>query len=181
MSDVTYQDPAPAPQEPGLGVYQPNQRAEGVPPEGLRFKVWPKTDQEWKFDGNIQSAPEWVDKGWASFDGGPALAVPVGDPAKQPYTTTSCRKGDTLKYKARKNGAFGEFIIEKALIDDTVENPGTKRPAQESGASLEDMLKTGAMAPSDLDADAAAQVRVRNPLDAHTILPPEEGTPPAAA
>lgn len=164
-------------------VYQPNQRAEGVPPEGRRGRFWPDGDQEWKFDGDVQAAPDWVDKGWASYDGGPALAVPVGDPTKQPYTTIVARRGDTIRYKARKNGMFGAYTVERAEpVDTDEEDPNaTKYPAQQSQAAIEDMLKTGAMAPSDLSPDAKAQVLVRNPEVHAAVLGVEDSGAPAAS
>lgn len=182
MSDTSYQ-PAPAPDpatDPNYGVYQPNQRAPGVPPEGKRGKFWPDGDEEFKFEGDIQGAPEWIDKGWASYDGGPALAVPVGDPTKQPYTTVTARKGDTIKYVSRKNGMFGRYIVVKAEPIEGEEEEGTKLPPQQSQASLEDMLASGAMAPADLSADAKAQVQVRNPQMGLTVLGDDASTAPAA-
>jgi hypothetical protein len=186
MSDTSYTTVPPAEQPADLGstpgIYQPNQRAPGVPPEGRRGKFWPDGDQEFKFEGDIQSAPEWVDKGWASYDGGPALAVPVGDPTKQPYTTITARKGDTIKYVARKNGMFGQYIVVKAEpIEGEDDENVTKYPAQQSQASLEDMLTTGAMTPADLSPDAKAQVQVRNPQMGMTVLGDEASTASAAS
>ena len=184
MSDTTYNPPpAEQPVDPGLGVYQPNQRAPGVPPEGIRGKFWPDGDQEWKFDGDVQAAPDWIDKGWASYDRGPALAVPVGDPTKSPYTCVVARRGDTIKYTARKNGMFGKYTVVPAdPVEEGEDDPNaTKYPAQQSQASLEDMLASGAMAPADLSPDAKAQVMVRNPQMGVTVLGDEANTAPAAS
>ena len=56
----------------------------------------PKADEEFVFK-TVDTAPAWIDKGWAGYSGGPALQLPV-DPSGEghPYTTTTARVGDTV-------------------------------------------------------------------------------------
>jgi hypothetical protein len=61
----------------------------------------PESDTEFVFE-DMASAPEWVDRGWASWDAGaPALAVPLRLDGIPPYTTVFVHPGDTLKFHAK--------------------------------------------------------------------------------
>jgi hypothetical protein len=124
--------------------------------------VWepPDGDEEFVFE-DIGSAPGWVDKGWASYNQGPALALPAGDVyGSPPYTTITARVGDTVKYVAPTPSRPGHFEV---IPGEPVGEAATKKPPQQSAASLEDMLKTGVMTPDDLGPDAKAQVTARSP------------------
>lgn len=94
--------PAPAPEN----VAQP--MPAGAQPEG-----WtpPTSDQEFKFESTA-TAPAWVDKGWASFDRGPALAIPAGNlDGTGPYHTMLARIGDTVKFIAATDTAPAHFEV----------------------------------------------------------------------
>ena len=127
-------------------------------------KAWepPKGDQEFIFEGDIGSAPAWIDKGWASYDGGPALALPVGDAlfGEGPYTTMSARVGDTVKFVAAKPSKAAHFVV---IAGEPTGDAATVKIPQVTNASLEDMLKSGTMTPDDLGPDAKAQVVGRSP------------------
>jgi hypothetical protein len=98
----------------------------------------PTSDQEFTFK-SMADAPVWVDPNWASFDRGPALALPANPvyDGVGPYTPITARVG------------------EKGV--------GTRRMPAMTNASLEDQLKTGWMTPDELGSDAAAQVIARSP------------------
>jgi hypothetical protein len=119
----------------------------------------PTSDQEFDFE-DINSAPAWVDKSWASYDGGPALALPVDLLGEGPYTTITARVGDKVMFVAAtpSRPAHFEVVRKEPTGDDS-----TAKPPQQSAASLEDMLKTGWLAPDDLGPDAKAQVLSRSP------------------
>lgn len=126
------------------------------------YKPWepPQGDQEFKFE-SIDAAPAWVDKGWASYDQGPALAVPAGDLLGEgPYHTQTARVGDTVKFVAATPSKAAHMVV--IAGEPTGENATIKIP-QVTNASLEDMLKGGTMAPDDLGPDAKAQVVGRSP------------------
>src|SRR6476620_11287259 len=74
--------------------------------------------QSFQYDGKLDSVPDWVDKGWATYSAGPALAVPRGDPNKQPYTTVVARIGDFVF--VNKKGT--RFAVVRA--DEMGEQPG---------------------------------------------------------
>lgn len=124
----------------------------------------PTSDQEFTFK-DVASAPDWVNKGWASWDNGPALSLPANLHQPQPYTTISARVGDTVKF----NNKTQSFTVVPA---EPKEEDGTKKLAQESNASLEDALRGGTMTAGDLSADAKAQVASRSPALAKLV---EEG------
>ncbi len=125
-------------------------------------KEWqaPDGDQEFVFE-SMQAAPEWVDKSWAGFSNGPALALPAGDLfGTGPYTTKIARVGDTVIYKAATPSKAAHFeVIEGEPVGDNA----TKKPPQVTAASLEDMLKSGVLSADDLGPDAKAQVIGRTP------------------
>lgn len=132
--------------------------ADGTPvPEAWEA---PSNDQEFVFE-SIDAAPAWVDKNWASFSQGPALALPAGDLyGTGPYTTKIARVGDTVLFKAATPSKAAHFeVVEGEPVGDNA----TKKPPQASAASLEDMLKTGVMSPDDLGPDAKGQVAARTP------------------
>jgi hypothetical protein len=134
-------------------------------------KVWepPNGDQEFEFK-DIASAPAWIDKGWAGYSNGPALALPADPLGEGPYTTITARVGDKVMWVAPTAARFGHFeVIEKEPDPED----STKKPPQVSAASLEDMLKTGVLTPDELGADAKAQVSARSPRLAALI---EKGT-----
>ena len=126
--------------------------------EGWDATKLPKSDEEFVFK-DINSIPGWCDKGWAGYDQGPALQLPVDLSGKGPYTTTTARQGDTVKFTAAK-GAKGAFFT--VVQVDRSEEDGTIKPAQVTNASLEDLLTTEHLKVGDLGTDAKAQLIVRN-------------------
>ena len=125
-------------------------------------KEWepPQGDQEFEFK-DVASAPAWVDKSWASYDRGPALALPAGDLfGTGPYHTKIARVGDTVKFIAATPSKPARFEVIEG--EPTGDNATIKIP-QVTNASLEDMLKTGTMTPDELGPDAKAQVAGRSP------------------
>lgn len=144
----------------------------------------PTSDQEFVFT-SLEEAPAWVDRGWASFDRGPALALPAGDLwGRPPYTTKIARVGDTVKFMTAQGSMPPRFEV--LAGDHSLETGiGTVKPAQASNASLEDMLKTGMIAPEELGTDARAQVAQRSP-ELHPMIEgqvpaPEPVAPPVSA
>lgn len=149
MANQPKQSQAPAPRDNGNGEKAP--------------ETWtpPPNDQEFTFT-SIQEAPNWVDKNWASFDRGPALALPAGDLwGTGPYVTTTARVGDKVVYTAAKGAMPAKFTVIPG--DPAAEGEGTPLPPQQSPAALEDLLRAGYIAPDELGADAKAQVAVRSP------------------
>lgn len=129
----------------------------------------PESDQEFVFE-SMDAAPAWVDKSWASFDRGPAIALPAGDLfGTGPYHTKIARVGDTVKFIAATPSKPAHFEV---IEGEPVGENATKKPPQVSAASLEDMLKTGVMTPDDLGPDAKGQVASRTPALSKLI---EEG------
>lgn len=120
----------------------------------------PSADEEFVFK-DINSCPAWVDKGWASYSHGPALALPANLDSYA-YTTITAEAGDTVKFMAAKGAMPAHFVVIKA--DSSLE-PGliTKKPPQASNASLEDLIKLGNVTLEDLGTDAKAQVADRSP------------------
>jgi hypothetical protein len=124
-------------------------------------KQWvpPKEDQEFVFEG-LDKAPSWIDKGWASYNMGPALALPAGDLfGEGPYHTKTARVGDTVIFKAASPSKTAHFEV---VVGEPTEDMQVRIP-QVSAASLEDMLKTGWLSKDDLSEDAKAQVLNRSP------------------
>jgi len=135
--------------------------AEAAPaPEAKEWEP-PEGDQEFDFT-DIQSAPAWIDKGWASWNNGPALALPAGDIpfGNGPYTTKIARVGDKVIFKAATPSKPAHFEV---VAGEPVGEQATKKPVAATNASLEDMLKTGFMTPDDLGPDAKGQVVARSP------------------
>lgn len=138
----------------------------------------PTADAEYKFEGDISSAPAWIDKGWASYDRGPALAIPMGDLyGNGPYHTAPVRVGDTVKFIAATPSKAAHFVIIEG--EPTGDNATVKIP-QVSNASLEDALKGGTMTPDDLGPDAKAQVVARSP-GLKKMIEEGKGAPDAVA
>jgi len=156
--------------------------AEPSPPPGTAEapKVWepPTGDQEFEFK-DIASAPAWIDKGWAGYDQGPALQLPVGDAlfGEGPYTTMTARVGDTVKFVAATPSKAAHFVVIQG--EPTGENATVKIP-QVSNVSLEDALKGGTMTPDDLGPDAKAQVVGRSPR-LKKLIEEGKGAPEAVA
>ena len=121
----------------------------------------PTSDTDFVFK-DINSAPSWVDKGWAGYSHGPALALPANLLGEGPYTTITAEVGDTVFFKAAKGAQPAHFEVIKgdASLD---EGLVTRKPPQASGASLEDLIKLGLVTLDDLGADAKAQVAERSP------------------
>jgi len=139
--------------------------------------VPPDSDQEFEFE-SVEAAPSWVDKGWASYSMGPALAVPQGDLLGEgPYHTTYARVGDTVKFIAATASRPAHIVV---IEGEPEEGAGTKKPPQQSAASLEDMLKTGFLSVDDLGEDAKAQVIGRSPR-LRALIEEGKGAPEAIA
>lgn len=134
----------------------------------------PTGDEEFVFK-DIESAPAWVDKGWAGYSNGPALQLPRDLWNAQPYGTITARAGDTVKFMAAKGSKPAHFEV---IEGDASLDPGlvTKKPAQASAASLEDLIKLGHIEPASLGADAKAQVAARTPSMAK-VVEGEEAAP----
>jgi len=127
----------------------------------------PTSDEEFEFT-DIGSVPEWVDKGWAGYDGGPALQLPRDLTFRGPYATTTAHLGDTVKFTAASGAKPAFFtVIQKDRSDE--EGMGTKRPPAYSNASLEDLLASKALSVDDLDDNAKSQLIMRNPEFAQTM------------
>ena len=124
-------------------------------------KPWvpPKDKQEYVVTEKMADVPEWIDKGWVGFG---ALKVPVGDyPFDSPYTTEKAEPGDTIQFSPAGATRGGHFTVVKNTDPDQAKS--TPRPAQESAATLEDLLKSGHLAPDEMRASDKQQVRVRSP------------------
>lgn len=137
----------------------------------------PTADEEFTFE-SIDASPAWVDPGWAGYSQGPALQLPNDLSGKPPYTTITARVGDTVRFVAAKGARPAHFEVTAG--DQTVEDgTATVKPAQQSAASLEDMLQTGAITPDELGPDAKSQVSDRSPHLAKVVS--GEEPPPAEA
>jgi len=120
----------------------------------------PEGDQEFVFE-SIDKAPSWIDKNWASFDRGPALALPAGDVfGTPPYTTKIARVGDKVVFSAATGSMPARFDV---IPGDPVEVGPSRKPPQQSPVALEDALKTGVLTPEDIGPDGRAQVAARSP------------------
>jgi hypothetical protein len=127
-----------------------------------QVEVWtpPSGDEEFEFT-TIQDAPGWVDRGWASFDRGPALAVPAGDLyGEGPYHTTFAHVGDKVVYTAPRGATPAKLSV---IAREPGPENAARKPPQQTSASLEDMLKNGFITPDDLGAEGKAQVASRSP------------------
>lgn len=127
-----------------------------------KAEAWspPESDQEFVFE-NIDSVPAWVDKNWASYSMGPALAVPAGDIfGTPPYTTNIARSGDTVMFKIATPSKPAHLAV---VPGEPVGEGATLKPPQASAAALEDMIRTGVMVPDDLSDEARGQLLSRSP------------------
>jgi hypothetical protein len=146
-------------------------------PTGADYKAWepPNEDQEFVFE-SVDAAPSWIDKGWASFDRGPALAVPAGDMyGTGPYHTQIARVGDKVVFTKAKGASPAKITVIPGEPDPK-EGKGTKKIPAVTNASLEDMLKTGVIGPDQLGDDAKAQVSARTPA-LKTLIEEGKGAP----
>lgn len=124
----------------------------------LRTMAGFKGGQSFQFKG-LDSVPGWVDKGWASYSAGPALAVPVGDPFGQPYTTKTANIGDYVF--SNKDGTRFHVVTAAEMGDDPGDVDGdheSNLPPQTSQATLEDLTKQGLVDPNE---DQLAQLAAR--------------------
>jgi hypothetical protein len=144
-------DPAPAPERP----------------------PYPTSDQEFEFTGP-GSAPAWVDPSCASWDNGPALALPVDLYGAGPYTTITAHVGDTVRFKATKGSVPAHFVVEPG--DPEVGKGAIKKPKMDSNVSLEDLIVLGTLRVDSLDETAKAIISARSPRLKDII----EGTQPQA-
>jgi len=137
----------------------PTQTAEQSSAQLEQWKA-PSGDQEFVFE-SVDKAPSWINKDWASFDRGPALAVPAGDIyGAPPYTTKIARVGDKVVFTAAKGAMPARFDV---IPGDPIAVGPARKPPQQSPAALEDMLRLGVLTPEDLGADGKAQVAARTP------------------
>lgn len=134
--------------------------AVATPEEAAEQWAPPGGDEEFEFT-NTSEAPAWVDRNWAGYDNGPALAVPAGDyPFGQPYTTVTAHPGDTVKWMAATPSKGAHAVVIPG--EPTGEN-ATRKPPMQSNCSLEDALKGGYLTVEDLSDDAKGQVVTRSP------------------
>jgi len=147
-----------------------------APSPGQDFKpawVIPSSDQEFEFR-SVQDAPGWIDPNWAGFDRGPALAVPAGDLyGDGPYHTTFAHVGDKVVFTAARGATPAKLtVIPREPGPDEV----SRKPPQQSPASLEDMLKLGIITGEDLGPIGRAEVASRSPRLAK-LVETGEGAP----
>ena len=142
------------------------QKSSPAPVNGdTAVKVWepPDSDQDWDVT-TIADAPGWIDKNWASFDRGPAIAVPAGNlDFSGPYHTKMARVGDKILFLAAKGAMPAHFEVVKGEIDPDDRENFARKPPQVSAVSLEDALRTGSLEVKDLGAQGKAQVLERSP------------------
>ena len=121
----------------------------------------PTSDQEFTFT-TMDEAPAWVDRGWAGFSQGPALAVPAGDLfGNGPYHTKTARPGDKVIFTAGKAGMAPKLDVVTGVPDLT--EGGVKKPPQESACSVEDGLKTGLIPVETLTEADKGAIALRSP------------------
>lgn len=158
MSD-TYEQPAPVPS--------------GPPPGERQELPIPKERQEFVYEGSVEGLPEWIDPGWAGNKNGmPALHVPQGSPDMEgPYTTTTAVPGDTILFIPAKGATPSHYEIVPASKSDEPEDVApeptreeqSKKPVQASGASLEDLIRSGALKIEEMTPEQKGQVAARSP------------------
>lgn len=147
----------------------------------------PAKEDTFIYDGNLNGIPSWADKGWATYDQGPALAVPVGDPFGQPYTTAVARIGDTvIRTNTSRDGHPRHDRFKVIPAQELGLQPGgdqpSNLPAQTTQATLEDLDKTGLLPKEEMNLEQQAQMDVRA-VASGTQLPdgnlPGSGAPAA--
>lgn len=119
------------------------------------------------YDGNLESLPDWADKGWATYDRGPALAVPKGNPLASPYTTETARIGDMVI--ANKRGDRFTVVHAEDMGEEpgdpnnpaTTDKPLPHKPVGTSETSLEDLDKTGILPYEEMNPEQQAQMVAR--------------------
>ncbi len=123
--------------------------------------------QSFQYDGKLDSVPDWVDKGWATYDRGPALAVPRGDPNKGPYATTVARIGDFVyvnkkgnRYAVLRAEELGEQPGSPTQLP-TEEKPLPAKPVGTEHASLEDLDQLGILPFDQMNEEQQAQMIAR--------------------
>jgi hypothetical protein len=130
--------------------------------------------QMYKYEGDLSGLPDWADKGWATYDRGPALAVPRGDPFGQPYSTVVARIGDYI-FVNKRGDRFTVVRAEELGEEPGEETTEPQKPAQETQASLEDLDRTGFKPYEDLNIEAKSQMLARGTVPPDKM--PEEGEP----
>jgi hypothetical protein len=127
--------------------------------EAPKAEPWapPEGDQEFDFK-DIESAPEWVNRAWVTGQG---LALPAGDLyGEGPYHTKTARFGDKVLFIAATPSVPAHFEV---IAKEPTGEAAQALPPQQTNAQLEDLIKTGWLAPDDLSEDAKAQVTARSP------------------
>jgi hypothetical protein len=123
--------------------------------------------QSFQYDGKLDSVPDWVDKGWATYSAGPALAVPRGDPNKQPYNTVTARLGDWI-FVNKKGDRY--TVVRAEEVGDqpgsptqlpTQEKPLPAKPVGTEYASLEDLDRLDILPFDEMNEEQQAQMRAR--------------------
>src|SRR4051812_39875727 len=123
--------------------------------------------QSFQYDGKLDSVPGWVDKGWATYDRGPALAVPRGNPNKQPYNTVVARTGDFIFVNSKGNRfavVRAEELGEQPGSPDqqaTKDKPLPAKPVGTEHASLEDLDANGILPYDEMNPEQQAQMVAR--------------------
>jgi hypothetical protein len=135
------------------------------------------------YDGNLDSLPDWADKGWATYDRGPALAVPKGDPNGHPYTTDTARIGDTVFANKRQD----RFTVVRAeeLGEEpgdpnnpaTTDKPLPHKPVGTAEASLEDLNRSGVLPYEEMNPEQQAQMVARGTAPQEATEAPAEAAP----
>lgn len=121
----------------------------------------PTADEEFTFK-DLDSCPGWVDRGWAGYSHGPALALPANLTGNPPYTTIMAEAGDKVMFIAAKGAQPAHFEVVKGDAS-LEEGLITRKPPQASAASLEDLVRLGHVTIEDLGSDAKAQLADRTP------------------
>lgn len=136
-----------------------------------------KDGQSFQYEGNLDNVPDWVDRNWATYDRGPALSVPVGDPLGQPYTSKVARIGDYVYV----NKAGDRFHV--VTREEMGEEPGDTENAHESNlppqttqATLEDLAKNNMLDPN---AEQKSQMEARNTQSVALVDGEGSGAPAA--
>ena len=123
--------------------------------------------QSYQYDGNLQGVPDWIDKGWATYSAGPALAVPRGDPNKQPYTTVVARIGDYVfseqegRSLHRRPCRGSRRPARQPDAAPTEEKPLPAKPVGTEYASLEDLDRLEILPFDQMNEEQQAQMRAR--------------------
>jgi len=121
---------------------------------------------EYLWDGDIASAPDWIDRSFAGYEMGPALRIPhFALDSEGPYTTNVARMGDTIVFEPGGPRGGPRFSIVEGTGSE-LEREGAERheyPIQESGASLEDQIRSGAKKADEVPEAVRAAIAGRSP------------------